>query len=487
MRARTTLAAIAALLILAAPAIGHASSRLLVSGKLDAAQSYDFSCSVVNKNPEDTEMRFEIELKDADGNVYVNPSTFQLARLEGVLQPGESAMLVAPAGFVGVTSLYCWALVTEDAEAYGTFLVRDAQDRATAAVPLGEDIRALLSESLEHLEVGPRDTRRSRLLASAKLDASQSFDFSCSAVNKAVENWEATEDHVVVVIRLKNADGSTYVNPSTFQEAVVEAELEPGEAAMLVAPAAFVGVTSLYCWVAVFELGIEESPVFGTFLVRDAQDRATAATPLQDDINGLARRVLAATPEALQGPGDGQRLTDFPLPPPSNHGLSLAYEICGDGTIADLRNKLLWEIKLPASNPLCVDASQANRDVRCLQNVYTWTDVAVVDRTTPDGTVFTEFITALNTAAFAGFTDWRLPHIKELHSLSNYAFTSPAIAPAFGPTQSNAPYWSATTNSLNEEQAMRWGSLEGTVKPEAKDENRFARAVRTGKCAERIF
>ena len=478
MRTRTTLAAITALLTLAAPAIGQASSRLLVSGKLDAAQSYDFSCSVVNKNPAD-DMRFEIELKDEDGNVYVNPSTFQLARLQGVLQAGESAMLVAPAGFVGVTSLYCWALVTETASAYGTFLVRDAQDRATAATPLGDDVRALLDEALGHLDP-LAILAESRILASAKLDASQSYDFSCSVVNKNEENW-LTQDHLDVEIRLKNADGSTYVNPSTFQPAVLEASLEPGEAAMLVAPAAFVGVTSLYCWVRLMP---GDARGFGTFLVRDAQDRSTAATPLLEDANGQARDIVDAIPDALQGPGDGQSVAQFPLPAPNNHGLGFFYELCGDGTLVDRRTKLMWELKLEAEDVRCTDPNQGNRDLRCVGNSYTWT--AMASGEAADGTVFTEFIAGLNNAAFAGHTDWRLPHLKELQSIVDYSRLDPAIESVFDPSDSGN-YWSVTTCTERRDRAWGIEFETGGTSRRTKILPFRARAVRVGKCPDLVF
>ena len=117
--------------------------RILSSGKLDASNSYDFSCSVVNKNdpagpypPIDVTLK----LKDAAGNVYIDPQTFQPAELDAALDIGEAAMLVAPAAFVGVTSLYCWAEVPKEATVFGTHSVRDAQDRATAATPLAEDV-----------------------------------------------------------------------------------------------------------------------------------------------------------------------------------------------------------------------------------------------------------------------------------------------------------------------------------------------------------
>ncbi len=135
MRNRRALALAAVALL---PLLGCGPIRHLVSGKLDASQGYDFSCSVVNKSPTDT-VEVTMALKDGDGNVYVNPTTFQGAMLTQELGPREAAMLVAPAAFVGVTSLYCWADVPTNATVFGTFLVRDAQGRSKAATPLQED------------------------------------------------------------------------------------------------------------------------------------------------------------------------------------------------------------------------------------------------------------------------------------------------------------------------------------------------------------
>jgi hypothetical protein len=37
----------------------------------------------------------------------------------------------------------------------------------------------------------------------------------------------------------------------------------------------------------------------------------------------------------------------------------------------------------------------------------------------------------LNTMAFAGYTDWRLPNINELQSIVDYGAASPAVNPIF--------------------------------------------------------
>ncbi len=155
MRTRIFLAAVLAAALpfvaLADDDGGDPDNRLLASGKLFAASSHDFSCSLVNKNPSEN-VTVTLELKNPDGTTYINPSTFQPATLQTTLLPFEAAMLTAPAAFTGTTTLYCWADVPFEAIVFGAFLVRDAGDRASSAVPLQEDVVAAAREIGEGLQ-----------------------------------------------------------------------------------------------------------------------------------------------------------------------------------------------------------------------------------------------------------------------------------------------------------------------------------------------
>lgn len=115
-------------------------------------------------------------------------------------------------------------------------------------------------------------------------------------------------------------------------------------------------------------------------------------------------------------------------------GATLSYQDNGDGTITDLNTRLVWEKK------------SADGSIHDQSTVYTWPDA------------FSTFIGGLNAGGgFAGYTDWRLPNVKELESIINYQNFEPTVSAAFNAncapgctvttcscTQSLS-YWSSTT------------------------------------------
>src|SRR5262249_25760786 len=89
-------------------------------------------------------------------------------------------------------------------------------------------------------------------------------------------------------------------------------------------------------------------------------------------------------------------------------GATLSYTDNGDGTITDNNTKLGWEKK-------SFDGTIHDVNAR----FYTWENA------------FAVHIAGLNAANFAGHSDWRLPNVRELESITNYQESSPAVSPVF--------------------------------------------------------
>ena len=88
-------------------------------------------------------------------------------------------------------------------------------------------------------------------------------------------------------------------------------------------------------------------------------------------------------------------------------GLTLSYTDNGDGTITDNNTGLMWEKK---------DDSGGIHDK---DNTYTWCGGSCGLTFGMDGTITTTFLATLN-GGFAGYTDWRIPNVKELQGIINY-------------------------------------------------------------------
>lgn len=94
----------------------------------------------------------------------------------------------------------------------------------------------------------------------------------------------------------------------------------------------------------------------------------------------------------------------------------------GDGTVTDPRSNLMWQqCTAPSGGTNCASGAPAT---------YYWSDA----------------LSYCNNLALAGYTDWRLPNIKELHSIVDVTKTSaPTINIAYFPATPAANYWSSTT------------------------------------------
>jgi uncharacterized protein DUF1566 len=161
-------------------------------------------------------------------------------------------------------------------------------------------------------------------------------------------------------------------------------------------------------------------------------------------------------------------------------GQSGGFQDNGDGTITDTTTGLMWEKKdLGTGNPL------HDRDTS-----YTWT----AGTTAADGTLFTVFLPGLNAGTgFANHTDWRIPTIAELETITDYSTQIPAIAAAFNSncsspctvttcscTVQQSDYWSSTTEVGGSGFAWDVYTGNGSVQPGTKTSSLAARGVRGG-------
>ncbi|MBF0259675.1 MAG: DUF1566 domain-containing protein, partial [Desulfamplus sp.] len=111
---------------------------------------------------------------------------------------------------------------------------------------------------------------------------------------------------------------------------------------------------------------------------------------------------------------------------------------------------LIWE------NKTNMDGRKDYNNPHDADNSYTWYDSNPATNSGSAGTKGAgddteDFITALNDSQFGGFSDWRLPTIKELGSIINYniAFPGPIINTTYFQATIPSTYWSSTTYANN--------------------------------------
>ncbi len=122
------------------------------------------------------------------------------------------------------------------------------------------------------------------------------------------------------------------------------------------------------------------------------------------------------------------------------------YTVNGDGTVTDNVTQLIWQ-ELPNS----------------------------ISQTWEQALLYAE---GLN---LAGQTDWRLPNIKELQSLSDYSNVNPALNSTFFSALGVHNYWSSTTlkpNSTNPASAWYWNTQFGITTYDLKSNLNYVLCVR---------
>ena len=170
----------------------------------------------------------------------------------------------------------------------------------------------------------------------------------------------------------------------------------------------------------------------------------------------------------------------------------------GDLTVTDNQTGLMWEKKFDGSVPVICSLG----DTTCppdahheVHKEYSW---SATDSWNPDGTMFTDFIAALDGgnyydaltgvvvnfkpgSCFANHCDWRVPTIAELTSILLAPYpcgTSPCIDPTFGATVPSL-YWTSISVSGTSQPTAYFVFFDNGVVDRNNKLNTFvARAVR---------
>ncbi len=226
-----------------------------------------------------------------------------------------------------------------------------------------------------------------------------------------------------------------------------------------------------------------------------AESKYTSACPTSRDQSAVQRRVtgdagavnaeLGGTmPTVLRRlPATGQTTPSSPSTAGGDDGTiqagaALNYVDNGDGAITDVTTDLVWEKKIK------LDGTPDAADPHDADNCYSWSgschtggatcsldvdcgangpcDAADCQAAFPSGLTIFKWVALLNTANFAGHNDWRIPNVKELHSIEDYEEDDPSVSAAFNGascggactdmtnpscscTQTFPGYWSSTT------------------------------------------
>ena len=129
----------------------------------------------------------------------------------------------------------------------------------------------------------------------------------------------------------------------------------------------------------------------------------------------------------------------------------------------------------PASGPIHSFTNSLDGTVMDLDTGLTWQQGEVVSAMSWEAAL--QYAEALS---LGGYSDWRLPNIKELCSLNDETLASPSLDTNYFPGARSARYWSSTTLD-NQTNSAWWVDFQyGLVSYDAKATNLYVRCVRGG-------
>jgi hypothetical protein len=138
-------------------------------------------------------------------------------------------------------------------------------------------------------------------------------------------------------------------------------------------------------------------------------------------------------------------------------GAGMRYALNGDGTVTDLNTAMMWSLKTD-------DSGLHDKD-----DSFLWSDAAAESAW--------DWLEDVNTDALGGYSDWRLPNVRELESLTDIGAAGPMIPSDFANTISG-PYWTSTTSATATSDAWSVDFSTGAVTPTGKDQAGYVRAIR---------
>ncbi len=101
-------------------------------------------------------------------------------------------------------------------------------------------------------------------------------------------------------------------------------------------------------------------------------------------------------------------------------------------------------------------------------------------KTDDSGMNWQEALNYAENLSLAGYTDWRIPSLKELRTIVNYNLHHPAIDVEIFPDKVSSIYWSATTDTYSIDKAWCVHFLLGSRNQQSKLATNYVRAVRSG-------